>query len=134
MAEKVSKIALIALLVIGAASFIGSMFFDQHNFMIYLCYLYAIITIVGALVGGAVGAMNKPESIKGNIIGVVGMLVIFGLSYVLASGEVLEAYPKGTTESAVKWSDAGLIMLYIVGSLSIVSIIYAGVAQLLNRN
>jgi len=134
MAEKISKIALIALLVIGALSFIGSMFFDQHNFMIYLCYFYAVITIVGALVGGVVGAMNKPESIKGNIIGVVGMLVIFGLSYALASGEVLETYPKDITEFAVKMSDAGLIMLYIVGTLSIVSIIYAGVAQLLNRN
>ena len=134
MAEKVSKMALIALLIVGAASFIGSMFFEQYNFMIYLCYIYSGVTIAGAVIGGAFGAMNKPESIKGNVIGVVGMVVILGISYALASGEVLSIYQKGTTEAAVKWSDTGLIMLYIIGSLSIVSILYAGVAQMLNKN
>ncbi|MBD78882.1 MAG: hypothetical protein CL840_08175 [Crocinitomicaceae bacterium] len=134
MAEKFSKIALVVFLLLGAMSFVGSMFFEQYNFMIYLCYIYAIIAIIGALAGGIMGAMAKPESVKGNVIGIVGMGVVLGISYALGNGEVLEVYPEGTSSTAVKWSDTGLYMLYIIGSLSIVSVLYAGVAQLLNKN
>ncbi|MGY8952153.1 MAG: hypothetical protein ACKVJP_02155 [Flavobacteriales bacterium] len=134
MAEKLSKIVLIALLVVGAASFIGSMFFEQYNFMIYLCYAYTFVGVLGGVAAFVMGAMSKPEAIKATIIGVVGMGVMLGISYALASGEILKVYPEGTTESSVKWSDTGLIMLYIIGTLSIISVIYSGVAQLLNKD
>lgn len=133
MAEKVSKIVMVVFLLVGALSFFSGMLGESYDFMILLCYIYTAIAIVGALAGAVAGAMAKPDSIKGSAIGIIAMLVIVGISYALASGEVLSNYPDGTTETAVKWSGAGLYMLYILTVLSLLSIVYSGVARFISK-
>jgi hypothetical protein len=133
MAEKVSKIVMVVFLLGGAIAFFAGMLGESYGLMIYLSYIYGAIAIIGALAGAVMGAMAKPDSIKGSAIGIIAMLVILGVSYALASGEVMTYYPEGTTSNAVRWSGTGLYMLYILTILSVLSIVYSGVAKILNR-
>lgn len=133
MAERISRIVMIVLLLTGALAFFVGLIGESYEFMIMLAYIYSGVTIVGALAGAVTGAMAKPDSIKGSAIGIVAMLVVIGISYGMASGEVLSNYPEGTTETAVRWSGAGLYMLYILTGLSILAIVYSGVARVINK-
>ena len=74
-----------------------------------------------------VGILSKPSSLKGSLIGIAAMLVVFIISYVMADGEILKDYPETTTETSSKWSGAGLYMFYILfvgagGSIVVTSI------------
>ena len=133
MAEKISSMTLYVLLGIGVLVFLLGMVGGNYEAMIYVSYLYAGITIIGALAATVMGAMSKPETIKGSLLGIGGMLLIIGISYGLANSTVMDYYPKGTTESAVRWSGAGLYALYILTFLTIGSIIYAGVASIIKK-
>lgn len=133
MIEKVSKIVMVVFLLGGAIAFLAGMFGGSYDLMIYLSYFYTAVALLGALAGAVMGALAKPESIKGSAVGIVAMLVVVGISYALADGEVMMKYPEGTTESAVRWSGAGLYVMYILTILSVLSIVYSGVAKFLNR-
>ena len=100
---------------------------------LYFTYFLSVLSIVAAAFATVSGAMDKPDSIKSSAIGIGAMLAITLVSYLLANGDVLSYYPEGTSETAVKWSDTGLYMLYILTFLSVISIVYSGVAKILNK-
>lgn len=133
MAEKISSMTLYLLLGIGVLVFLMGMVGGSYEAMIYVSYLFSGIAVVGAIAASLMGALNKPESIKGSMISIGGMLLIVGVSYAMANGTIMDYYPKGTTESAVKWSDTGLYMLYILTFLTVASIVYAGVSSLIKK-
>lgn len=131
--EKISSITLYVLLALGALVFLLGVVGESYEPMIYVAYIFSIVTAGGALVSAGLGAAAKPESIKGAAIGIGAMVLILGISYVLASGEVLSYYPKDTTESASKLSGAGLYALYILTFLAVVSVLYSGLARYIKR-
>lgn len=130
MAERISSIVQYVLLGIGFLVFLMGMVGESYEAMIYVSYLFFGIAILGTVAASVLGAMSKPESVKGSLIGIGAMLVIIGISYALADGTVLDSYPDGTSETAVKWSDAGLYTLYILTVLTVVSMIYAGASKI----
>lgn len=103
------------------------------NYTIYFTYFLFVVALAIALMGAVTGALAKPSSIKGSAFGIVGMLVIVGISYALANDEVLTTYPQGTTAAAIKWSGAGLYTLYILVVLTVISVIYSGLARFIKR-
>jgi len=59
------------------------------------------------------------------------MIVIFVISYVLASDEVVKSYGDITATTS-KMVGAGLFTFYILLVLAVLSIIYAGISRLIN--
>jgi hypothetical protein len=131
--EKISSIILYVLLALGALVFLLGVVGDSYEPMIYVAYIFSLLAAGGALVSAGLGAAAKPESIKGAAMGIGAMLLILGISYVLADGTVLNYYPEGTTESATKLSGAGLYALYILTFLAVASVLYSGLARYIKR-
>lgn len=111
-----------ALLIIGVVTFILSLVMENHDPILYISYIFFVITGIVALVGSVVGLLAKPSSIKGTLIGLGGMILIFVISYALADGSDYEMYAEGITESTSKLSEMLLISLYILGSGAVLSL------------
>jgi len=75
-------------------------------------------------------AVSDPGKMKGTAIGIGAMILVFVVSYVLASGEVLKSYGD-VTESTSRMVGMGLISFYILLVLAVLSIVYASVSRLL---
>lgn len=142
MFEKINQIVMFVFIAIGV--FFGVMTFTDFDMsgdtaicnacwpvqgFIVWSYVLLILAIVAALAGAVISAIVNPKGIKGTAIGLGVMLVVVGISYALSSGEVLEKYPDGITETASKWSGTGLYVFYILFVLAILSIIYSAISK-----
>jgi len=94
-----------------------------------LSYILLVIAIVAALGGAVLQSIMNPGKIKGTLIGIGGMLVVIVISYVMADGTVEPYYVNDVSETASKWSGAGLYAFYILFLLSVAAIIYSSVAR-----
>jgi hypothetical protein len=130
---KVSNYIYYLLLVLGVIVFIMVFATENYDSILYTSYVYALIAAAGTLVSSVAGMIAKPSAVKGTMIGIVGMLVILGISYGMADGTVLDSYPKDTTEAASMWSDVGLLVMYILAGLTILSVVFSWVWNIVNR-
>jgi len=87
-----------------------------------LSYILLILAIVAALGGSVMQAIMNPGKLKGSLIGLGGMILVFLISYVLADATVEPYYASDITESASKLSGAGLYAFYILFVLAVLSI------------
>jgi hypothetical membrane protein len=132
-AEKISTIVMYVLIALGSLVLLIGFFGESYDPMLNVAYIYFFVALLGALASTVLGAMAKPGSVKGSAIGIGAMVVVIGISYAMSSGEILSYYPQSVTESAVKWSEAGLYTLYALFFGAFGAIIYSGVARFLNR-
>ncbi|MEZ4720468.1 MAG: hypothetical protein R2813_01160 [Flavobacteriales bacterium] len=141
MFEKINQYVMFAFMAIGIILMIMTMGIEVPaegecldcgvvGSFIGMSYILLIIAILAALAGTVMTALSNPGKMKGTAIGVGAMLVITGISYGLASGEVLESYGD-VSESASRWSGAGLYMFYILLVLAVLSIAYSSVSRLM---
>ena len=96
-----------------------------------LSYLLLGIAILAVLAGTVMTTISNPKKLIGSAIGIGAMIMIFVISYVLASDEVLRTYGD-ITASTSKMVGAGLFTFYILLVLAVLSIIYAGISRLIN--
>lgn len=126
--QKGLNILMYALMVIGVIVFLLSVLGVNYDGVLYTSYAYSIAAILIALVGSVMGMARKPENTKNSIIGVVGLIVIFGLSYVLGTGDDFGLYD--TTEGWSKWTDTLLYATYILSIGAIAVWVYASVVKI----
>ncbi len=108
--------------------FIGSI--DEGMFLMW-SYVLLGIAAVAAIVFPILNIVQNPKKAKMVIAGVVGLLIIFGISYALSEGhEIKVGEDNIVSADTVKLSDAGLIMTYILGGLSVLAAIYDGVSKM----
>ena len=93
-----------------------------------LSYVLLGLTVFSALAGAVISAVVNPKGIRGSLIGLGVMVVILGISYALASDEVIKSYGD-VTASASKWSGTGLYAFYILFILAILSIVFSAVSR-----
>ena len=76
--------------------------------------------------------VQNPKKAKGALFSVAGLLVIFGIAWLFASGDVLDSYEKyGITEAVSRNVGMGLIAMYILGFGAIGAIIYSAASRLM---
>lgn len=139
--ERVNNILMFAFIAIGVLLMVMTMSSgltpEQSNCedcgavgsFIGLSYVLLILAIVAAIGGAVFQAALNPDKIKGSLIGLGVMVVVLGLSYVLADGTVEPYYASGITETTSKLSGAGLYAFYILFLLSVLSIVYSSVSR-----
>ena len=106
-----------------------------ENLIAYSYILTAILVIV-ALGGAGIGIIKKPESLKMMLIGVGSTVLLFGISYGMASSEItpnLAALGGELSEGTVKMADTGLIAMYIMMALSIAAVVFSSVMKIVRR-
>jgi hypothetical protein len=91
-----------------------------------VCYICMGLAAVASIGMPMINAIKNPKDLIKALIGVVGLVVLFGLSYSLSGSEVsVKAAAYGTTAASSKMIGAGLILFYIVLLTSAVLAIYS---------
>ena len=98
------------------------------NICIPFCYLLLAVATVTAILFPIIQLVKNPKNAMGALAGVVGLIVIFGISYALSSGDV---DPKlEITSQGAKLAETGIFVFYILSVTAIVGVIYSGVSKL----
>jgi uncharacterized membrane protein len=102
------------------------------DFGLYTTYFLMFVAVAAAVGLPLINASKSPGSFKKSLIGVGALVVLFGVSYVLAGSDVtVEQAAKGITESSSKMIGAGLTMLYLCMGISVVAIVYSEITKAL---
>lgn len=141
MFQKVNSILMYVFMAIGVILMIMTMGIEVtddgeclncgiEGSFIGFSYILLIIAVIAALAGTVMTALSNPKKLMGSLIGVVAMIVVFGISYGIAGGEVLESYGN-ITETTSRMVGAGLFTFYILLVLAVLSIVYASISRLI---
>lgn len=99
---------------------------------LYTSYALLGIAVIAAIVLPLLNAGNSPGALKKGLIFVVGMIVLFGISYGLAGSELnTDQIAKGVAKSTSKLVGAGLIMFYLTAVIAVVGLIYSEINKAL---
>jgi hypothetical protein len=99
---------------------------------LYTSYVLIGIAIVSAVVLPLLNAVKSPGELKKGLFALLGMIILFVISYAMAGSEVsTEHAAKGITSSTSKLVGAGLIMLYLVSAIAVVGLIYSEISKAL---
>jgi hypothetical protein len=96
------------------------------NVGIIIAYILIVIGVVSAIVFPLINAISEPKTLVKSGIGVVGILIIFGLGYAISdSGLTTKFIQSGVeTEGLSKMIGGALTMVYLLMGVAIVGIIY----------
>lgn len=133
MDNKLFKYILIGLLGLSAILSVLFMFdIVSEGLLITWCYVLLAIASLSAIIFPLITMAQNPKGAKNALIGVVGLIVIVGISYFLSGSEVYNDLDGNILADAAtsKKSEAGLIAFYILGAGAIGSIIYAEVSKM----
>lgn len=134
MDNKLYRIILIALLglsaVLSVLFFVGAV---SEGLLITWCYILFGIATLAAIVFPILNMVQNPKGAKNALIGVVALVVVFGLGYALAGSEEFFTHDGNLLADAAtsKKSEAGLIAFYIMGAAAIGAVIFAEVSKML---
>ena len=94
-------------------------------------YGLAIVASAIAVIFPLYHLIKDPRGAKPVVIGLVALLVITGISYGVASDEVLPSYAEyGTTPFTSKLVSTGLILFYLLAGGAIIASVYAEVSKI----
>lgn len=103
------------------------------NFGLYLTYALIGFTVLMILFFAITKIIKEPTGARSALIGIVGLIVVVVLGYLLSTGEdANDMFAKlEVTEGSSRQVGTGLVSLYIVMGLTILSILYAEITRLL---
>jgi hypothetical protein len=100
----------------------------------YLAYIALGITAVVAILFAIYNVVTHPKQAKGVLFGIIGLAVVIGISYGIASSEPVEIAGGNMVEgSTPKLVGMGLITFYIAAGLAIAAVIVSSVSTLTKR-
>jgi len=123
--------ALMGISVLLAALFFAGFGVTESGLIIW-SYMLAGIAAATAVLFPIVYLVQNPKKAKGALFSVAGLLAIFGIAWLFASGDVLDSYEKYDIDEVVsRRVGMGLIAMYILGFGAIGAIIYSAVSRLM---
>jgi hypothetical protein len=132
----IATIVMILLMLIGAGMWMGIATSKEENdtlinaFVLYGGWL-VILGFIAAIFSFVYSVVVNPDQIRGVLIGIAVVVVVGGLSYILADGSDYASYKVVIDEQTSKMVSTGLNAFYIVGFLAVASVIYSGVSRIL---
>lgn len=93
---------------------------------LYLGYALIILCAIAAVVIPLVQSFGDPKSLVKSGIGVAVLLVIFLISFGVASPEAA-----GASEATSKWVGAGIISTYIIFFVAVIGIVFTEISKII---
>jgi cellobiose-specific phosphotransferase system component IIC len=101
------------------------------SFGVILAYILIAVSALAAIAFPILRLATNPRQAKGAMLGVLALVVVFGISYALSSGEVLPEYEKfEMTPQATKMVGAGLVSFYILTVVAIGLLMFFGIKRI----
>ncbi|MBE9492404.1 MAG: hypothetical protein IMY70_05930 [Bacteroidetes bacterium] len=136
MIDKSSKILQYCLYaLLGISALFGILFYTNvvsDDLILYWGYILVIFTAIITIVAPIVYIIFNLKSAVKFIITLGAILVLIVISYALAGNEFspFQLEKMKTTAEASRMVGAGLILTYILGALTVLSIIYASISRI----
>lgn len=138
MLSKAITISSYILLVVSAILFIGfnGEWVSTGSFIVWAYILLGIAAGAAVLFGlynWIMTIISNPKKAMGSLIGIGGLLVVFGISYAISSdGGVSAAVieKSGVDASTSRTVGMGIMAMYILGGLAVFSVIFSGVSKI----
>jgi len=95
-------------------------------------YVMAILTAILSVGFSIFNMIMNPKGLKQGLLVLVGIVILFGAAYLLASNELLsiETYEgTGNEPFTLKWTGTGLYATYILAVGAVLSILYSEIAK-----
>ncbi|MDD2491990.1 MAG: hypothetical protein PHV12_07350 [Bacteroidales bacterium] len=133
---KFSKYLLYVLMAVSLVFIIG--FFVNQDSMLdsLLYYTYALIgiAVLAALILPLINLLGNPKGLKKMLMSLILVVVFVGIAYLLSSGEPLQVKTNiEASESVLRMTDAGLILVYIMSAVAFVAILSGGLVRLVRN-
>ena len=99
---------------------------DAYDIMLYASYLLAVVGTILSIVMPLLKSLDDPKGLMKSGLGVLGLAVLFFISYSLSGNEVLpkfEGSPFNLTPGLSQFIGGMLVMTYILTVVAIVSIV-----------
>ncbi|QNR25485.1 hypothetical protein [Croceimicrobium hydrocarbonivorans] len=102
---------------------------------LYLTYVLIGVCVIGILGFSVLNIAKNPGGAKSALVGIVGLIVIFGLTYALSDGtDATTTYAKlDITEGTSSRIGMGLGTFYVLTAAAIVAILYSEVSRLFSK-
>lgn len=99
---------------------------------LWITYILVVLCAAAAVVYGLVNVIRNPKGNMGSVLGVVGMVVVFLIAYYgIADGSVTDKQAaEGVTSSISLMTGAGLMVLYVVTIITLVTVVWAEVSRI----
>ena len=97
------------------------------NFGLYLSYIMIGLAAIAAIVFPVVFLVQDPKKAKGSLFGILGLAVVFGISYIISGNEL---YTELQDPIVSKLVGGGIIMFYLMFVVSILIAIYSEIARI----
>lgn len=122
-------------LLLGVSALLGILFYVgsvESAVLIYWCYVLFALGAAAAVIFSLVNITKNPKAARGLLIGLLALGVIIGITYATSSGDDANTIYEdlNITESTSHGVGMGLATFYILGALTIVSIIYVEISRL----
>jgi len=137
MSEKLSKLVQWFLYVLlGLTTILGIIFYTNAeaniNLLIYWGYFLLILVTATTLIVSLMGILKNPKASIKLLIILVGMAVVFFISYSLSKNTFSSSFleKQEVTVTTIRIVGAGLFVLYLFGLSAIVAIIYSTVSKI----
>ncbi|AHM59393.1 hypothetical protein D770_05650 [Flammeovirgaceae bacterium 311] len=98
------------------------------DIFLYLGYFLVIFALAAAILLPLIKSLDHPQSLIKVAGGVIALLVIFGISYALSSGDMAARYPD-LTEQGSKLIGAALLTMYILLFVALLGIAVTEVSK-----
>ena len=133
---KFSKYLLYVLMAVSLVFIIG--FFVNQDSMLdsLLYYTYALIgiAVIAALILPLINLLGNPKGLKKMLMSLILVVVFVGIAYLLSSGEPLQVKTNiEASESVLRMTDAGLILVYIMSAVAFIAILSGGLVRLVRN-
>ena len=134
--SKFTKYLLYILFAVSLVFIIG--FFVNQDAMLdsFLYYTYALVAIalVAAFILPMIKLFSNPKGLKKMLMFLLIAVVLIGVSYALASSEPLVVKTNiEASENALKLTDAGIILTYILSAFAFLAILLGGVVKMVRN-
>lgn len=105
---------------------------DTIDIALYAAYILTIVAAIAAVVLPLIQSLSDPSSLAKSGVGLVALLVVFGLGYALSGNEVLPSYVEfGVDAGLSKFIGGSLTMMYILTIVAIVGIVFTEISKVL---
>lgn len=97
------------------------------NYGIIICYILLAVATLAAVVFPIIQLAQNPKNAKGALVGIGALVVVLGISYVLAA----DNNPSNIeiTADAAKQVGTGLYAFYLLSAVAIIAVVYSEVAK-----
>ena len=100
------------------------------DFILYIGYALIIICTAAAIILPTISALDNPSTMVKSGIGLGGLVVVFLISWAISGDEVAASYTEfGIDAGLSKFVGGILTMMYLLGFIAIVGIVYTEVSK-----